>query len=233
MNISYCFKNITDCLPRRRTEEARKLQEQETKFAEFAREKALKFQELHEHNRLLTEAATERARKLQEREAELTNALTVMSGRLTRLSEHNRWLAETMMDGGTEHVLLSRAEIQRLQDIEEGPHNVAAAQNAANETKPQFDGVRLQRPMSMLIDHVAANHPNLQGRDRRSRYLFSQKRVLVVTPGLARGGEERQILATADGLLQRGYEVEVFYVTHLAGEPNFIDEFSQDRKSVV
>ena len=216
------------------TERARKLQEREAEFAELATESALKFQELQEHNRLLTEAATERARKLQEREAELTNAITVMSGRLIRLSEHNRWLTETMMDGtgNTEHALLSRAAIQRLQDIEEGIQNLVAGQNVsvtANATKPQIDGVRLQRPtpISISIDHAAASHPNLQGRDRRSRYLSRQKRVLMVTPGLVRGGAERQILATADGLLQRGYEVEIFYFVDLAGEPDFIDEFSQ------
>jgi hypothetical protein len=204
------------------TERARKLQEREAEFAEFANESALKFQELQEHNRLLTEAATERARKLQEREAELTNAITVMSGRLMRLSEHNRWLTETMMDGaGNIDAVLSGALIQRLQDIEEGIQNLVEGQNVlvtANETKPQVDGVRLQRPtpISILIDHAAASHPNLQARDRRSRYLSRQKRVLMVAPGLARGGSERQILATADGLLQRGYEVEIFYFADLS-----------------
>src|SRR5947209_368673 len=99
---------------------------------------------LQEHNRLLTEAATERARKLQEREtefsafatesarkpqereAELTNAITVISGRLMRLTEHNRWLTETMMDGAgnTDHALLSRAVIQRLQEKEESIQNL-------------------------------------------------------------------------------------------------------------
>jgi glycosyltransferase involved in cell wall biosynthesis len=138
-----------------------------------------------------------------------------------------------MMDGaGNIDAVLSGALIQRLQDIEEGIQNLVEGQNVlvtANETKPQVDGVRLQRPtpISILIDHAAASHPNLQARDRRSRYLSRQKRVLMVAPGLARGGSERQILATADGLLQRGYEVEIFYFADLAGEPDFIDEFSQ------
>jgi glycosyltransferase involved in cell wall biosynthesis len=223
------------------TERARKLQERGTEFAEFATESALKCQELQQHNRLLTEAATESARKLQEREAEfsefatesarklqereaeLTNAITVMSGRLMRLTEHNRWLTETMMDGAgnTEHALLSRAVIQRLQEVEESIQ--------ANETKPHVNGVQLQRPtpICVSIDHAAARHPNLQGRDRRSRYLSRQKRVLMIAPGLARGGAERQILATADGLLRRGYEVEIFCFAGVAGEPDFIDEFSQ------
>ena len=181
-------------------------------FSEFATESALK----------LTEAATESARKLQEREAELTNTITVMSCRLMRLTEHNRWLTETMMDGaGTEHTLLSGAVIQRLQEMEESIQ--------ANETKPHVDGVRLQRPtpICVSIDHAAARHRNLQGRDRPSRYLSKQKRVLMIAPVLARGGAERQILATADGLLRRGYEVEIFYFNSVAGEPDFIDEFSQ------
>src|SRR6516165_4607556 len=206
------------------TDRARKLQEREV---ELATESALKFHELQEHNRLLTQAATESARNLQEREAELLR-------RLMRLSEHNRWLTETMMDGAcnTEDPLLSRAIIQRLQDIEESIPNLVAGQNTfvtADETKPQVDGVRLQlpTPISILIDHAAASRPNLQGRDRRSRYLSRQKRVLMVAPGLVRGGAERQILATAYGLLQREYEVEIFYFADLAGQPDFIDEFSK------
>ena len=234
------------------TERARKLQERETEFAGFATKSALKFQELQEHNRLLTEAATESARKLQEREAEfsefatesarklqereaeLTNAITVMSGRLTRLTDHNRWLTETMMDGAgnTEQALLSRAIIQRPQEMEGSIQKLAPTQDVlviANETKPQVNGVRVQRPtpISVSIDHAAARHPNLQGRDHRSRDRSRQKRVLMIAPGLTRGGAERQILATADGLLRRGYEVEIFYFARVAGEPDFIDEFTQ------
>ena len=234
------------------TESARELHEREAEFSEFATESALKFQELQEHNRLLTEAATESARKLQEREAEfsefatesarklqereaeLTNAITVMSGRLTRLTDHNRWLTETMMDGAgnTEQAQLSRAIIQRPQEMEESVQKLAPTQDVlviANETKPQVDVVRVQRPtpISVSIDHAAARHPNLQGRDHRSRYLSRQKRVLMIASGLTRGGAERQILATADGLLRRGYEVEIFYFAHVAGEPDFIDEFTQ------
>jgi glycosyltransferase involved in cell wall biosynthesis len=227
------------------TERARELQERDAEFVEHATESALKVLELQEHNRLLTQAATESARKLREREAEFaefaTESARKLQGReaellrrLMRLSEHNRWLTETMMDGAgnTEDPLLSRAIIQRLQDIEESIPNLVAGQNAfvtADETKPQVDGVRLQlpTPISILIDRAAASRPNLQGRDRRSRYLSRQKRVLMVAPGLARGGAERQILATADGLLQRGYEVEIFYFADLAGEPDFIDEFSK------
>ena len=103
-----------------RASDIARLQEHNRLLTEAATESALKFQELQKHNRLLTEAATESARKLQEREAELTNAITVMSGRLTRLTDHNRWLTETMMDGAgnTEQALLSRAIIQRPQEME-------------------------------------------------------------------------------------------------------------------
>src|SRR6266404_976425 len=141
------------------TERARKLQERETEFAEFATESARKFQEreaefsefatesarkLQEREAEFSELATESARKLQEREAELTNAITVMSGRLMRLTEHNRWLTETMMDGAanTDHALLSRAAIQRLQEKEESIQNLVTAQNVlvmANETTPHVD----------------------------------------------------------------------------------------------
>src|SRR5215831_2013309 len=124
-----------------RASDIARLQEHNRLLTEAATERARKLQELQEHNRLLIEAATERARKLQEREAELTNAITVMSRRFFRLSEHNRWLTETMMDGAgdTEHALVSRAVIQRLQNIEEGIQNLMAGQNVlvtANETKP-------------------------------------------------------------------------------------------------
>jgi glycosyltransferase involved in cell wall biosynthesis len=231
------------------TERARKLQERETEFAEFATESARKLQEreaefstfatesarkLQEREAEFSTFATGSARKLQEREAELTNAITVMSGRLMRLTEHNRWLTETMTDeaGNTEHAPLSGAVVQRLQEMEESIQNLVAAQNVlvtANETKPHVDGVRLQRPtpISVSTDHATARHPNWQGRGHRSRYLSRQKRVLMIAPGLARGGSERQMLATAAGLLRRGYEAEIFYFAGVAGEPDFIDEFSQ------
>ena len=212
------------------TESARKLQQREAEFAEFATVSGIKFQELQEHNRTLTEAATESARKLQEREAELTNAINVMLRRLTRLSEHNRWLAETIDSATTtEPALLSGAVIQRLQDIEESIQTLMTGQNALKEAPPQVDSGRLQcpTPMSIRIDNATAIHPVLLGRDFQSRYVARRNRVLMVAPGLARGGAERQILATAEGLLQRGYEVEIFYFTDVVSEPDFISEFSQ------
>jgi hypothetical protein len=46
----------------------------------------------------------------------------------------------------------------------------------------------------------------------------------MVTSVLARGGCKRQILATADGLLRRGYQLEIFFAT---GEVEFTEEFSR------
>jgi hypothetical protein len=82
-------------------------------------------------------------------------------------------------------------------------------QNPSKETQPRVDSGRLHcpTPMSIRMDHAPAAHPVLPG---RSRYIPRRNRVLMVAPGLARGGAERQILATAEGLLQRRYEVEIF-----------------------
>jgi glycosyltransferase involved in cell wall biosynthesis len=53
-------------------------------------------------------------------------------------------------------------------------------------------------------------------------------RVLMVTSTLARGGSERQMLATAHGLLRAGCHVEIFEIAHLdAGYFTFADEFSR------
>src|SRR5262249_8569777 len=82
-----------------------------------------------------------------------------------------------------------------------------------------------QTPISVRSDWAAA-HSSSQ-RDFQSRYVPRQKRILMVAPGLARDGAERQMLATADGLVQRGYQVQVFFFTDLLGEPDFISEFSQ------
>ncbi|TMJ79592.1 MAG: hypothetical protein E6G76_28250 [Alphaproteobacteria bacterium] len=213
------------------TESARKLQENEAKSAEFAKESGLRFQELQEHNRLLTAAATESARKLQEREGELTNAIDVISRRLMRLTEHNQWLTETMMDGAdsTDHAPLIRAVVRRLQEIEEGIPKLTTGQTVPANDRSQVNGVRLQRPapLSIEMDYVAATRPNLQRCGPRARYLPSKNRVLMVAPGLTRGGAERQILATAHGLLRRDYEVEIFYFADPVTTPDFLDEFSQ------
>ena len=53
------------------------------------------------------------------------------------------------------------------------------------------------------------------------------KHVLMVTSTLARGGCERQMLATTTGLLRRGYTVEIFALAKAPpGEPTFEAEFA-------
>jgi Glycosyltransferase Family 4 len=50
--------------------------------------------------------------------------------------------------------------------------------------------------------------------------------VLMVSEALARGGAERQMFALTHGLLQRGYEVQVFELLGTsAGQASFTDEF--------
>lgn len=93
-------------------------------------------------------------------------------------------------------------------------------QNPSKETQPRVDSGRLHCPTPMSI----RAHPVLP---RRSRYIPRRNRVLMVAPGLARGGAERQIVATAEGLLQRRYEVEIFYFADVDSEPDFISELSQ------
>lgn len=52
------------------------------------------------------------------------------------------------------------------------------------------------------------------------------KRVLMVIESVARGGAERQMLALTQGLLDRGYAVEVLELTGVVpGQASFIDEF--------
>jgi glycosyltransferase involved in cell wall biosynthesis len=52
------------------------------------------------------------------------------------------------------------------------------------------------------------------------------KRVLMVTEALARGGAERQTLALTEGLLKRGYRVEIVELFGVVpGQYHFIDEF--------
>jgi glycosyltransferase involved in cell wall biosynthesis len=54
----------------------------------------------------------------------------------------------------------------------------------------------------------------------------SQKRILMVTEALARGGAERQMLALSEGLSEHGYAVEVLELTGVVpGQASFADEF--------
>jgi hypothetical protein len=59
-------------------------------------------------------------------------------------------------------------------------------------------------------------------------YSPKRKNILMVTEALARGGAERQMLALTHGLLQRGYDVQVFELSGTApGQPSFASEFGK------
>jgi glycosyltransferase involved in cell wall biosynthesis len=226
------------------TQRARRLQEREAEFAEIAIERARKFQQhvakLEEHNRLLTDAATERARRLQEREAELTQALAVMSQRVARLSEHNRWLTETAMDAvselqgnDAETTVLRRAFeeriIQQLQQIDESIQALMTQQQVLigiDQAGPRVHEPSHKCRPSSSDSSDGGTRRYLKGREQQPRYSPQQKHVLMVTSGLTRGGCERQILATADGLLRQGYQIQIFCFAAPPGEPDFANEFS-------
>jgi Glycosyltransferase Family 4 len=78
---------------------------------------------------------------------------------------------------------------------------------------------------SNLRDGISGTSRNLVGGEQEPQYLPRKKHVLIVTSALARGGCERQILATADGLLRRGNQIEIFYFA--TGEVEFTEEFSR------
>ncbi|MFL5042694.1 MAG: hypothetical protein ACJ8D0_23075, partial [Xanthobacteraceae bacterium] len=51
------------------------------------------------------------------------------------------------------------------------------------------------------------------------------KRVLMVASALAMGGCERQMLATAEGLVALGYEIEIFDLADIHAQFSLEDEF--------
>jgi glycosyltransferase involved in cell wall biosynthesis len=58
-------------------------------------------------------------------------------------------------------------------------------------------------------------------------YFAKPKSVLMVTGALARGGAERQMIASANGLLREGYEVEVLELQGtVPGQSTFKDEMA-------
>ena len=185
---------------------------------------------LEEHNRLLTIAATERARELQDREAELTQALAVMSQRVERLSQHNQWLMENAMEA-----------VSELQGLD--PETTMQSR-VVREIDSKIQGLMTQQQVKEVETRICApshqsyaSSPNsigsvlgtelLGGSDRQSQYLPREKHVLMVTSVLARGGCERQMLATADGLIHRGYQIEIFCFGAPPPEGSFIEEFSR------
>jgi len=63
------------------------------------------------------------------------------------------------------------------------------------------------------------------GSESRASFARSPKRVLMVTSALAMGGCERQILATAEGLVALGYEIEIFELAEIHSQFGLDDEF--------
>ena len=58
--------------------------------------------------------------------------------------------------------------------------------------------------------------------------MFDRKSVLMVISTLARGGSERQLLATTHGLIRRGYHVEIAELAPAAADHlSFRDELLQ------
>src|SRR5215510_165660 len=56
-------------------------------------------------------------------------------------------------------------------------------------------------------------------------FAFGSKRILMVTSALAMGGCERQMLATAEGLVALGYEIEIFELAEVHAQFGLDDEF--------
>ena len=198
--------------------------------AELRRELAAlsqRVQRLEEHNRLLTLAATERARKLQEHEAELMQELAAMSQRVERLEEHNRLLtlaaaerARKLQDREAELTGALSVMSRRVERL--SAHNRWLTENAP-ESESQPHQLRAFRPDA--LDGMAV--PSRHMHEQQARFLPRSKHVLMVTPVLALGGSERQMLATADGLINRGYQVEVFCFAAPPDDPNFGAELAR------
>jgi glycosyltransferase involved in cell wall biosynthesis len=221
------------------TESARKLEENTRLLTDAATESARK---LEENTRLLTDAATESARKLQEREAELTQALATMSQRVVRLTEHNRWLTEIAIDAATEingggaessvvSEIFAHGMTRQLQEID---NNIQPSMNKQQVLVGinEVDSLARELPhqchsSNNLRDGISGTGHDLVGGEQEPQYLPRKKHVLMVTSTVARGGCERQILATADGLVRQGYEIEIFCLAAPVGEVNFVEEFSQ------
>jgi glycosyltransferase involved in cell wall biosynthesis len=81
-----------------------------------------------------------------------------------------------------------------------------------------------------MMTPVSPSPPRLLESLRRWRFWLGArpKRVLMVTSALARGGCERQLLATAAGLVRLGHHVEILELTRVTDdELSFRDELSQ------
>jgi glycosyltransferase involved in cell wall biosynthesis len=219
------------------TQRAQKLQDREAELTQALAVMSQRVAALDEHNRLLTIAATERAQKLQDREAELTQALAVMSQRVERLSKHNQWLTEGTIDALREFLdsdIAIRHAVtgQLLDELEQTNRSI-------QESMPQ-QGMLLESDRAeshareLSCESCAPASNSLDGTRRyceaggqRPHYLPRQKHVLMVTSVIALGGCERLMLSTADGLIHRGYQTEIFCFGAAPDEANFMAEFSR------
>jgi glycosyltransferase involved in cell wall biosynthesis len=218
------------------SEHASRLLEHNRLLTVAATESAVKLQE---NTRLLTNAATESARRLQEREAELTQALAVMSQRVARLTEHNRWLAESAADvtktfHGSEAEATAQTNLpeellmQPATEIDGSMQVPVREQEVFVGTNGVELGVRLPPHQSCSRSNsLRSRSPIGCSGEREREYLPRRNHILMVTSVVTRGGCERQILATAEGLIRRGYQVEIFCLASPDAEANFIEEFSR------
>ena len=88
-------------------------------------------------------------------------------------------------------------------------------------------GLRDARDEMLGCDPVLSEWSQSATMDSESRPSFAPnaKRVLMVTSALAMGGCERQILATAEGLVSLGYEIEIFELAEIHSQFGLDDEF--------
>ena len=90
------------------------------------------------------------------------------------------------------------------------------------------------RSRNLLIsqrDRLRTNIPtdfNDMAAPRPLSYRPHPSRILMVVPSFARGGAERMLVATAAGLVQRGYQVRMLALRGLhADEPHYLDEIKR------
>ena len=75
------------------------------------------------------------------------------------------------------------------------------------------------------MDSHCLTDPVLTDPDNQAVIAFDSKRVLMVTSALAMGGSERQMLATAEGLVALGYDLEIFELAEMPAQFGLEAEF--------
>jgi len=186
----------------------------------------------------------QRFKSIQEHNQLLMQALTRMSQRVARLEKHNRWLAESTMDAATalpgwisettaNGKIVREVRTSQLQRIASNNHRSVATEQIFREVGEAETAVPEPLGESRAFrsdsrDTGSSSLPYLvDSFERQPRYLPRKKHVLMVASVLARGGVERQMLATVDGLLRRGYQVTTFCFVPPPPEANFLEEFSR------